>query len=120
MIKNHISRFGRRWLGLPALMLCASVLAGPGALSQGISAQGVRGQTPSALAPTRSDLHDAGVVIPGWPAPESAAPEGDQAATPPAEAAPQGPVSASGVVGAAAPTAVPTTRDLIAAGVVIR
>ena len=63
MIKNHVSCFARRRLALPALMLGASVLAGPAAFSQGTSPAGVRGQTLSTLAPTQSDLHDAGVVV---------------------------------------------------------
>jgi hypothetical protein len=119
MIKNHVSCFARRWLALPALMLGASVLAGPAAFSQGISPTGVRGQTLPALAPTQSDLHDAGVVVPGWPVPASEAPERDQTAPDSTAAAPQGPVDPSGVVGTAPATnAAPTTSDLIEAGVV--
>ena len=118
MIKNHVSCFARRRLALPALMLGASVLAGPAAFSQGISPTGVRGQTPSALAPTQSDLHDAGVVVPGWPVPASEAPERKTAPDSTA-AVPQGPVDPSGVVGMAPATnAAPTTSDLIEAGVV--
>jgi len=81
-----------------------------------ISPLGVRGQTLPALAPTQSDLHDAGVVIPGWPMPAS---EARKPVAPPTEAATQGPVNPSGVVGAAAATTqVPTTSDLIGAGVI--
>jgi hypothetical protein len=119
MIINHVSCFARRWLALPALMLGTSVLAGPAAFSQGISPTGARGQTPSALAPTQSDLHDAGVVVPGWPVPASEAPERGQSAPDSAAAAPQGPVDPSGVIGTAPATnATPTTSDLIGAGVV--
>jgi hypothetical protein len=119
MIKNHVSCFARRWLALPALMLGASVLAGPAAFSQGVSPTGVRGQTLPALAPTQSDLHDAGVVVPGWPVPASEALERDQTAPGSTAAAPQGPVNPSGVVGTAPATnAAPTTSDLIGAGVV--
>ena len=119
MIKNHVSCFARRRLALPALMLGASVLAGPAAFSQGTSPAGVRGQTLSTLAPTQSDLHDAGVVVPGWPVPASEAPKRDQTAPDSTAAAPQGPVDPSGVVGTAPATnAAPTTSDLIEAGVV--
>lgn len=119
MIKNHITWRGRRWLALPALMLGASVLAGPIAFSQGISPAGVRGQTPSVLAPTQSDLHDAGVAVPGWPVPASEAPATGQTAPGSTAAAAQGRVNPSGVVGAPPATnAAPTTSDLIEAGVV--
>src|SRR5271169_1327790 len=101
MIKNHAGCFARRWFALAGLMLGASVIAGPGALAQATSPSGVRGLQLSPPALTQTDLHDAGVVVPGWPLTASEADEPDQAAEA-APSLPQGSVDASGVIGAAA------------------
>jgi hypothetical protein len=117
MIKNHSGCCAQRWFALAGLMLGASVIAGPGALAQATNPSGVRGPTASPVAATQIDLHDAGVVVPGWPRTAS---EADETLNEAAPSTPQGPVDPSGVIGAAAaPTKLaPTTSDLIAAGVV--
>ena len=118
MITNHAGCFARRWFALAGLILSASVVATPGALGQTTNPSGVLGPTLSSVKPTQSDLHDAGVVVPGWPRSASEVAETDQPVTPSTEAAPQGPVDPSGVIGAAAASAAPTPSDLSAAGVV--
>jgi hypothetical protein len=115
MARNYPGCLTRRWVALAGLMLGASIVAGPGALAQAISPSGVQGLQLAPAALSQTDLHDAGVQVPGYPRIESAPDEADQAE---AVAAP-GPVDPSGVVGAAAAsTRAATTNDLIAAGVV--
>ncbi len=117
MARNYPGGLTRRWVVvLAGLMLGASIVAGPGALAQAINPSGVQGLQLAPAALSQTDLHDAGVQVPGYPRIESAPDETDQAE---AVAAPPGPVDPSGVVGAAAAsTRAPTTDDLIAAGVV--
>ena len=119
MITNPVGCFTGRWLSLAGLILGASIAVGPEALGQAVSPSGVRGQTFSPFTQTQSDLHDAGVVVPGWPQTATEAAQTDQPAAPFTEAAPKGPINPSGVIGAAAAKEVaPTPSDLIAAGVV--
>jgi hypothetical protein len=116
MARNYPGGLTRRWVVLAGLMLGASIVAGPGALAQAISPSGVQGLQLAPAALSQTDLHDAGVQVPGYPRIESAPDETEAEAV----AAPPGPVAPSGVVGAAtaAATRAPTTEDLIGAGVV--
>jgi hypothetical protein len=115
MARNYPGGRTRRWVVLAGLMLGASIVAGPGALAQAISPSGVQGLKLAPAALSQIDLHDAGVQVPGYPRIESAPDETKAEAV----AAPPVLVGLSGVVGAvAAAKRVPTTEDLIAAGVV--
>lgn len=119
MVKHHSGCIPLRWFALAALALGASVIAGPGALGQAANPSGVVGKAPVARELTKSDLAAAGVAAPGSPVSTSEAEKPVEEAPP---RPPEGPVDASGIVGAApqAVRAAPTPSELEAAGVKVR
>jgi len=117
MVKHHFGCIRLRWFALAALALGATVIAGPGALGQAANPSGVVGKAPVARELTQKDLGAAGVAASGSPVSTSEAEKPVEEAPPP-----QGPVDASGTVGAApqAVRAAPTASELEAAGVKVR
>jgi hypothetical protein len=114
MVKERNAAISLRWFALVGVILGALVSAGPEAQAQNQSGAWEAAPPPQEHVLV-SDLVAAGIVVPGSPV--SASPP----VAPTAEAArpqPQGPISPSGVVGAAPQVLTQTPHDPAAAGVV--
>ena len=117
MVKERNAAISLRWFALAGVILGALVTAGPEAQAQNQSGAWEAAPPPQEHTLV-SDLAAAGIVVPGSPlsasATEQPAASADEAATP----RPRGPISPSGVVGAAPEELTQTPDDPAAAGVV--